>query len=38
MDRFGELRRTLAEGDRDAMRAMMRLSDERREKFDKPRS
>ena len=38
MDRFGELRRTLAEGDRDAMRAMMRLSGERREKFDKPRS
>lgn len=38
MDRFGELRRTLAEGDRDTMRAMMRLSGERREKFDKPRA
>ena len=36
MDRFGELRRTLAEGDRDTMREMMRLSGERREKFDKP--
>ncbi len=35
---FSELRRTLAEGDRDAMRAMMRLSGERREKFDKPRA
>ena len=38
MDRFGELRRTLAEGDRDTMREMMRLSGERREKFDKPRA
>ena len=38
MDRFGELRRTLAEGDRDTMRAMMQLSGERREKFDKPRA
>lgn len=38
MDRFGEMRRALAEGDRDAMRAMMRLSGERREKFDKPRA
>ena len=38
MDRFGELRRTLAEGDRDTMRAMMRLSGERREKFDKPKA
>ena len=38
MDKFGELRRTLAEGDRDTMREMMRLSGERREKFDKPRA
>ena len=38
MDRFSELRRTLAEGDRDTMREMMRLSGERREKFDKPRA
>lgn len=40
MDRFGAsfdaLRRTLTDGDRDEMRRMMRLSRERREKFDKP--
>lgn len=40
MDRFSaafdRLRRTLADRDRDTMRGMMRLSGERREKFDKP--
>lgn len=40
MDRFDaafdRLRAALAEGDRETMRAMMRLSGERREKFDKP--
>ena len=40
MDRFSaafdRLRGTLADGDRETMRDMMRLSGERREKFDKP--
>ncbi len=33
---FDHLRRALADGDREEMRRMMRLSGERREKFDKP--
>lgn len=40
MDRFSaafaHLRKALEDGDRDEMRRMMRLSGERREKFDKP--
>lgn len=38
IDHFKALRQTLANEDRDAMRAMMRLSGERREKFDKPKA
>ena len=37
MEHFAAMRQALADGDRDAMRDMMRLSGERREKFDKPR-
>ncbi len=38
MENFAALRQTLVDNDREKMRDMMRLSGERREKFDKPRS
>ena len=37
MEHFAALRQTLVDNDRETMRGMMRLSGERREKFDKPR-
>lgn len=37
MEHFGAMRDMLRDGDREGLRAMMRLSGERREKFDKPR-